>query len=208
MKIALYTRVSTEGKSGAPGQTVDPQLLELRSYCSRQDWPVVAEYTDVISGTRAQRPGLDALVMAVEKGEVDVVLVVKMDRLGRSLLNVLRLIERLEQAGCAIICTSQGIDTRKDSPCGKMMLGLIAVFSQFERSLIVERTRAGLAVARKNGKVLGKPSAALVGVDIPAVVSLWREETGGIGLRELAVRLGGVSVSTAQRLARDHTAQA
>lgn len=209
MNIALYARVSTEGHrlpggSQAPGQTVDPQLLELREYCSRQRWTVAREFTDVMSGTKDKRPGLDALVAEAEAGGVDLVLVVKLDRLGRSVLNVTRLIERLSAAGCGVICTTQGIDTRKDSPCGKMIVGLMAVFAEFERAIIVERTKAGLVNARAKGKVLGRPSPTLVAPEARgALITAWI--TGGRvgGVRALAKQLGGCSPSTAARLVRE-----
>src|SRR6478752_3199158 len=135
MNSAIYARVSTEGKKNADGsrmkgQTVDPQLLELRDYQARQGFTPAGEFTDVMSGTKAARPGLDSLVASAKAGGIEVILVVKLDRLGRSLINVIRLIEELDAAGVAVICTSQGIDTRKDSPCGRMILQIMAAFSE------------------------------------------------------------------------------
>src|SRR6478736_5121901 len=111
MNIAIYARVSTEGEkkpdgSRLSGQTVDPQLIELREYATRNSLTVVAEYTDVMSGTKAARPGLDALRDHCKAGGIEAVIVVKLDRLGRSLLNVVRLIEDLDEDGVAVICTS------------------------------------------------------------------------------------------------------
>lgn len=162
---------------------------------------MAAEFSDIYSGAKAVRPGLDALLARCALGGIDAVCVVKLDRLGRSLINVVGLVRNLAGMGVATICTSQGIDTRESSPCGKMIMGVMAAFAEFERDIIRERTVAGLKVARANGRVLGRPSAALVGVDVPAVIALWEDECGGIGLRELARRLGGVSVSTAKKLA-------
>lgn len=207
-RIAIYARVSTEGMkladgSRLKGQTVDPQLVELREYCARHGWPVVGEWTDVMSGTYAARPGLDDMLVRCLRGEIDAVVVVKLDRLGRSLLNVVRLIETLDKKGVAVICTTQGIDTRKSSPTGRFVLQLMAAFAELERSMISERTKAGLRVVRARGVALGRRSAALAGVaDVGAVVAAWRAETGGRGVRELARRLGGCSTSTAARLAR------
>lgn len=194
MNILTYLRVSTED------QTLEPQRLELAGYCARHGWTVLAEYSDVLSGAKAARPGLDSLRVRCEAGGVDAVVVVKLDRLGRSVINVVTLIASLEAMGVAVVCTSQGIDTRSANPCGKMQYQIIAAVAEFEREIIRERTRAGLAVARAAGKQLGRPSPALVGVNIPAVVAGWRAD-GGVGLRDLAARLGGVSVSTAKRIA-------
>ncbi len=198
MNIILYARVSTED------QRLDPQWLELRERARREGWNVVAEFSDVLSGARAARPGLEALEARCAHGDVGAVVVVKLDRLGRSVLNVLALVRRLDEAGVAIICTSQGIDTRASSPCGRMIMGVMAAFAEFEKDVIRERTVAGLAAARARGRVLGKPSKALAGCpDVPGQVRAWRE-TGKVGgLRGLARLLGGCSVSTAARLAKE-----
>jgi DNA invertase Pin-like site-specific DNA recombinase len=190
MNIVTYLRVSTED------QRLEPQRLELAEFCGRMNWTIEAEYSDVISGAKAERSGLDALLERCALGGVDAVVVVKLDRLGRSLLNVIGLVQKLKDMGTSVVCTSQGIDTRDDNPCGKMMMAVLAACSEFERNLIVERTKAGLRAARARGKVLGRPSEKLV-ADWPAVVAAWHAETGGRGLRRLALRLGGVSTATA-----------
>jgi DNA invertase Pin-like site-specific DNA recombinase len=194
MNVLLYARVSTDG------QTLEPQWLELRDRAAREGWSVVGEFSDVLSGGRAARPGLDALRTRCSAGGVDAVAVVKLDRLGRSVLNVVRLVEELDGMGVAVICTSQGIDTRKESPCGRMILQIMAAFAEFEKAIIVERTVAGLRVARAAGKVLGRPSRVAIPLEQRAVViAEWR--AARTGLRDLAKRLGGVSVATAQKWA-------
>lgn len=199
MNVLLYARVSTEG------QTLDPQWLELRGHCARNGWTVLAEYSDVLSGAKAARPGLDAMIERCAAGGVGAVVCVKLDRIGRSVLNVVGLIERLEKMGVGVICPGQGIDTRKESPCGRMQYQIIAAVAEFERSMIRERTRAGLAVARANGKALGRRSTR-AGTDAARVVivAAWRAETGGKSVRDLARRLGGCSPTTAARLAREN----
>lgn len=195
MNIATYLRVSTELQDHAS------QRMELTEYCARQGWTVVGEYTDTISGSKAARPGLDALLAACRAGGIDAVCVVKLDRLGRSVINVVTLIAELEAMEVAVICTSQGIDTRASNPCGKMQYQIIAAVAEFEREIIRERTRAGLAVARAKGKQLGRPSPTLIAEPQRSeVIATWRAE-GGTGLRDLAIRLGGVSVATAARFA-------
>lgn len=195
MNIILYARVSTSE------QVLDPQWLELRDRAAREGWTVMAEFSDVLSGGRAARPGLDSLLARCADGDIDMVVVVKLDRLGRSLLNVVKLVRELADAGVAVFCTSQGIDTRKSSPCGTMILQIMAAFAEFEKSIISERTVAGLQAARARGSVLGRPSPALVGKDIPGIVAGWKAGERIGGLRGLARLLGGVSTSTAMRLA-------
>lgn len=150
-RVACYYRVSSGEQSN------EPQRLELLEYCQRKGWTEVKEYADKISGAKFTRIGLDMMMADVKKGKVDVVLCVKLDRLGRSLPHLAQLIGRLKAERCALICTSQPIDTTSDNPCGELTMGILMVMAQFERSLIQERTRAGLAVARANGKTLGRP---------------------------------------------------
>lgn len=193
MNIVLYSRVSTND------QDVAAQVIELRSYCSRQGWTIISEYTDIISGAKAVRPGLDALLERCAAGGVDAMVVVKLDRLGRSLLNVAMLIKKLDDMGVALICSSQGIDTRKDNPCGRFQLNMLSAVAEFERSLIRERTRAGLAVARSNGKVLGRPSQTLIPAsEREAVIKAWLPVRQG-GYRRLAALLK-CSPMTARKL--------
>lgn len=162
---------------------------------------MVGEWSDVISGIKAARPGLDDLMARCAVGGIDAVVIVKLDRIGRSVLNIVSLVQKLTAMGVGLVCTSQGIDTRKDNPAGKMMLGVMASFAEFERDILRERTRAGLRVARKNGKVLGRPSPTLVADPARSeIIAAWLVE-GGRGVRELAKRLGGVSVATAAKLA-------
>ena len=205
MNIALYARVSTEGMkhndgSRLRGQSVDPQIFELREYASRNNFTITREYSDIMSGTKAARPGLDQLVQDAKKQLFSLVLVVKLDRLGRSVINVIKLVDELDKAGVSILCTTQGIDTRKDSPCGRMILQVMAAFAEFERAIISERTIAGLAVVKSRGVQLGKPSPKLVAEHLRApIIAEWRKT--GQGYRVLAKNLGGVSPMTARKLA-------
>lgn len=197
MTAALYTRVSTDD------QTTEPQRLELVAFCARAGLTIAAEFSDTLSGSKASRPGLDALLTACKSKAFDVVVVVKLDRLGRSLLNVVSLIAGLDKLGIGLICTSQGIDTRKDSPAGRLILGVLASCAEFERTLIRERTKAGLANARAKGRKLGKPSKTGATGDVRAgIIDRWKTEQarGGVrpSYRELARDLG-VSVSSAHR---------
>ena len=194
MRTALYYRVSTED------QTIEPQQQELRGYCQNRDWKIVAEFTDVVSGSKSSRVSLDLMMARLRKGEFDVVMVVKMDRLARSLSHFAQLVGEFDKHGVALVCPGQGIDTSKSNPAGRLQMHVLAAVAEFERSLIIERTKAGLAAARARGVKLGKPSKRLPD-DHQAIVGKWLDD-GAIQLRELATRLGGVSVSTAFRLAQ------
>lgn len=109
--------------------------------------------------------------------------------------------------GVAVICPSQGIDTRADNPCGRMQYQIIAAVAEFERAIIRERTRAGLRAARGRGAVLGHPSQKAVPVEQRAgVIAAWR--AAGTGVRDLAIRLGGVSTATAAKWARGQSGNA
>lgn len=195
MKVVTYSRVSTEDQSTAA------QLIELRNVALQRGWTVVGEFEDVISGTKKNRPALDKLLARVREGGIEAVVAVKIDRLGRSLANFLSLAEEFRKHGTAIICTSQGIDTTSENPCGVLMQNMLAAFAQFERSLIVDRTKAGLKAAKARGVVLGRPSNKMPNeASRIAIVDKWREEGGPGGYEELGRRLGGVSRSTAMRV--------
>lgn len=194
MKTALYYRVSTDD------QTVEPQQQELRTYAQQRGWTVIAEFTDIVSGSKSSRVSLDLMLNRIRQREFDVVMVVKLDRLARSLSHFAQLVGEFDKHGVALVCPGQGIDTSKSNPAGRLQMHVLAAVAEFERSLIVERTKAGLAAARARGVKLGKPSSRLP-ANHQAIVHAWLAE-GGSQLRELANRLNGVSVSTAFRLAQ------
>ena len=151
-RIALYYRVSTAE------QTLDPQRIELQEYCQRKCWTVSAEYSDQISGSKFTRAGLDRMMADVRKRKIDAILCTKLDRLGRSLLHMAQLIFELDSNGVAIVCTSQPIDTSEENPAGRLTMHILLAMSQFERSLIQERTLAGLKAARARGSPSGRPA--------------------------------------------------
>ena len=192
MKAALYCRVSSTD------QTIEPQLIELRAYAQAHGFTIVREYSDVISGAKAQRPGLDELL--ANTSLFSVVLAVKLDRLGRSVLNVVTLVQKLKTLNVSVICTSQGIDNREENPCGKMVMGIMASFAEFERDLIRERTKAGLRAAVARGSKLGRQHTRLI-PNHDEVIAAWLNESPRPGYRELAKRLGGVAVETARQMA-------
>lgn len=151
MKIAIYTRVSTDR------QTDDSQLAELREYCQRRGWSKVTEYRDVISGAKFSRTGLDKLMADVRRGRVDVIVCFKLDRLGRSLAHLAQLVGELTSHRVALVCPSQGIDTSGLNPASQLQLNILMAIAEFERSIIRERVAAGLKAAKARGSKLGRP---------------------------------------------------
>ncbi len=152
-RAALYARVSTDG------QTVKNQLRELQAVAERHGWEIVATYTDEgISGAkgRSQRPALDELCKAVNRKEFDIVAVWSVDRLGRSLQDLVGILGELHSKGIHLYLLQQGIDTT--TPSGKAMFQMMGVFAEFERAMIQERVKAGLERAKAQGTKLGRPT--------------------------------------------------
>src|SRR5437016_8285132 len=178
-RIAVYGRVSTDAQSHAS------QLREVRAYVHRR-WPKakVTEYLDKTSGARFSREGLDTLMREVRRGRADVVVVYKLDRLGRSLQHLAQLIGEFEAHGTALVATSQGIDTSESNPAGRLQMHVLAAVAEFERSVIRERINAGLAAARERGTILGRPRTLHRHTD--AVAKLSRKGFSG---RKIAAKL-------------------
>ena len=152
MKAALYCRVSTTD------QNCDLQLRELREYVARRGWESVGEYIDAgVSGTKASRPALDRLMACAARREFDAVLAYKIDRFGRSVLHLSQQLAALTSYGVRFIAVSQAIDTDASNPSSRLMLTILSGVAEFEREIIVERTRAGVRAAKARGKVLGRP---------------------------------------------------
>jgi len=152
LRVATYHRVSTFDQ--------DPSLAraELRAAAKRLGGKVVLSVEETGSGARNDRPGLQRLLLAARKGEVDAVLVWKLDRLGRSALDVLANVRELEGAGVRFVATSQGLDVRPGSDAmSGLILRVLASVAEFERDIIRERTRLGLEKAKAEGKRLGRP---------------------------------------------------
>jgi DNA invertase Pin-like site-specific DNA recombinase len=190
--VALYLRVSTSD------QTCENQRRILQETADRQGWQVCGVYQDDgISGAkgRDKRPAYDELLKAVTRKEVDMVAAYSVDRLGRSLIDLLSFMQELHAKGCGLYLHTQGIDT--STPAGQAMFSMLGVFAQFERELIRERVRAGMARARSEGKVFGRPQVG------PAVEVHIRElRAAGVGIRKTA-KLAGCGVSAVQRVDRE-----
>jgi putative DNA-invertase from lambdoid prophage Rac len=152
VRAAIYARVSTED------QRCDLQLTELRDYCARNGWDSV-EYVEKASGKAGgKRPQLDWLLRDAKFKRFEIVLVWKLDRFGRSLQHLIENVRTLNAAGVRFIAVTQGIDTDNSSPMGTFLLHIFGAFAEFERNLIVERVRAGVAEAKRQGKHCGRPA--------------------------------------------------
>ena len=154
-RAALYLRVSTID------QTTANQERELRQVAERAGWEIVKVYRDHgISGSkgRNKRPAFDALHKAAARREVDIVMAWSVDRLGRSLQDLVAFLSEIHAAGVDLFLHQQGLDTT--TPAGKALFQMMGVFAEFERSMIQERVRAGLRRAKDDGKKLGRPRIA------------------------------------------------
>jgi DNA invertase Pin-like site-specific DNA recombinase len=155
-RVALYARVSTVNN----GQDPEMQLRELREYCQRRGWEISAEYVDVgISGAKEKRPQLDRLMADVHRRRFDVVACWRFDRFARSVSHLLRALETFGSLGINFVSLSEAIDTA--TPAGKLVFTVLGAVAELERSLIVERVKAGLRNARAKGKRLGRPPRVL-----------------------------------------------
>jgi DNA invertase Pin-like site-specific DNA recombinase len=188
-RAALYLRVSTDG------QTVDNQRLELEQAAKMAGWQVVGIYMDEgISGakSRQDREGFDRLCKDATRRQFDVVMSWSVDRLGRSLQDLIGFLSELHAVGVDLYLHQQGIDTT--TPAGKAMFQMMGVFAEFERSMIQERVKAGLSRARAQGKTLGRPKVK--GKVEQAVIAA---RADGTGKRKIAKQLG-IGVSTVTRI--------
>ena len=191
-RVALYVRVSTDH------QSVKNQEIELQVVAERNGWQVVNVYRDQgVSGAkgRDKRPGLDKLLQAVARKEFDLVAAWSVDRLGRSLIDLVGILQEFHAKRVDLYLHQQGIDTT--TPAGKAMFQMMGVFAEFERSMIHERVMAGLARARAEGTQLGRP--AKVAGNAAMVKALRAARAAGKSIRVIA-REQGVGIGTVSRL--------
>ena len=168
IRAALYARVSTFA-----GQDPQMQLRELREYCQRRGLQIVGEYVDRgISGSKERRPALDKLLTDCRKRLVDTVVVYRYDRFARSLRQLVNALEEFRSLGIDFISLHEGVDTT--TPNGRLIFGIFASIAEFERELIRDRVRSGLASAKARGKRLGRPR---VDADIARIASSARSGT-------------------------------
>lgn len=194
--VAIYSRVST----AHAGQDCEVQLAELRPYCQARGWQVVEEIQDHgFSGGSDNRPGLKRLMELARTRKVDVIVVVKLDRLFRSVRHLLNTLEEFRSLGIDFVSLKDALDF--STPGGRLLVGVLACIGQFEKDLAKERTLAGLAHARRKGKTLGRPRRR---VDEQEVLRLRAE---GRSLREIAETMG-VSPMTVSRAIRSYQKRA
>jgi DNA invertase Pin-like site-specific DNA recombinase len=147
-RAALYCRVSTAD------QHPETQLHDLREMAKQRGYEIVNEYSDVISGAKAKRPGLNRLIADARRGRFDIVLVAAFDRIARSVRHFLEVLDELNHLGVEFISLRENIDT--SGPLGRAMLTIIGAIAELERSLIVERVKAGMRRAKLEGRRIGR----------------------------------------------------
>src|SRR5215469_14989225 len=151
MRVALYSRVSTNE------QSTQMQLDELRAYCQRRQWEIVEEFTDTgVSGSKESRPALNRLLADARRRKFDCVLVYRYDRFARSLRQLVNALAEFDALGIHFVSLHEGVDT--STPNGRLVFGIFASISEFERELIRSRVRSGIAAARARGVKVGRPS--------------------------------------------------
>jgi DNA invertase Pin-like site-specific DNA recombinase len=209
VRAAIYLRVSTVG------QTVENQRLELEAAAAARGWSVVAVYADEgISGSkgRDQRPQLDLMLKDAVRRRFDVAMVWSVDRLGRSLPDLIGSMQELHGAKVDMFILQSGIDTT--TPAGKAMFQMMGVFADFERSMIVSRVKSGMERAKAeqaagkvrkdaNGnakKAIGRPK-----LEKATEAAIWQRLTSGVGMLKVAAEMG-VGSGTVQRIKREMTA--
>ena len=186
-RAALYLRVSTVD------QHPETQLHDLRQMAAQRDYQIVQEYTDRISGTKAKRPGLDQMMTDARRGRFDVVLTWACDRIARSTRHFLAVLDDLNRTGVEFVSFRENIDTT--GPLGRAIVIIIAAIAELERSLIVERVRAGMRRARLDGQRIGRTPLVL---DSDAIQ---QDRQRGQSIRQIA-RGYSVSTATIQRVLR------
>ena len=183
LRVGLYARISTIDQ-----QTLPMQLRAMREHAARRGWTVALQVREINSGA-ARREAREKILEAARRRELDVVLVWRLDRWGRSVTDLLATLQELEHLGVGFVSLTEALDLT--TPAGRAMAGLLAVFAAFEREILQERTKAGLAHARQNGKRLGRPATAAI-----HAAEIRKLHRAGITKSEIArrVQIGRTSV--------------
>jgi DNA invertase Pin-like site-specific DNA recombinase len=194
MRTAIYARVSTTNH----GQNVSMQTRELREYCQRRSWEIEGEYVDAgVSGAKERRPQLDALLIACRKRRVDAVVVYRYDCFARSLRQLVNALEEFRSLGIEFISLHEGVDT--STPNGRLVFGIFASIAEFERELIRDRVKSGIAAARSKGKKLGRPRVSL---DLARIAALRASGRSWPQIAEAMVVSVGTVYQAAGRLSK------
>ena len=187
-KAAIYARVST------PDQCIDNQLYQLRDLAARRGYEVVHEYMDVGSGSKARRAGLDALLADAHRRKFSIVLVAAFDRVARSVKHFLTVVDELNDLGIEFVSARENIDT--SGAMGRMFVTIIGCIAELERSLIIERIKAGMRRRRLEGLPMGRAPLA---IDREGLV---RDRRSGMSLTQVSKKYG-VSRASVVRFARE-----
>lgn len=189
-RAGLYARVSTNDQ-----QTLTMQIGAMREYAARRGWTVALEVREVNSGA-ARREAREEILETARRRKIDVVLVWRLDRWGRSVTDLLATLQELEHLGVGFVSLTEALDLT--TPAGRAMAGLLAIFAEFERDILRERTRAGLAHARESGKRLGRPATAAA-----HAAEIRKLQRSGVSKSEIARRLQIGRTSVRRILAAD-----
>jgi putative DNA-invertase from lambdoid prophage Rac len=177
LRAGLYARVST-----ADQQTLPMQISAMREYAERRGWTVVTTVQDINGGTK-QRPKREELIKLARQRKLDVIIVWRLDRWGRSLSDLTQSLEELRALKVDFVSVTEGLDFT--TPIGRAMAGMLGIFAEFERDVLRERVKAGMQHARLKGKVLGRPTTARDKADeIQKLLAV------GLNKKEIANRLG------------------
>lgn len=186
LRVGLYARVSTHDQ-----QTLPMQISTMRAYAKRRGWSVALEEKEVGSGAKT-RPRREELLRAARRREIDAIVVWRLDRWGRSLLDLIGSLNELHMVGVGFVSLSEALDMT--TPAGRALAGMLAVFAEFERDILRDRVRAGIAQARKEGRPHGRPpTVQRHGAEIRSLFAR------GFSKRQIASRLS-ISRSSVRRL--------
>ncbi len=188
-RAALYLRVSTLD------QHPETQLLDLRQMAAQRGYEIVQEYTDRLSGVKARRPGLDQMMADARRGRFDVVLTWSCDRIARSTRHLLETLDELNRIGVEFVSFREQIDT--GGPLGRAIIVIVGAVAELERSLIVERVRAGMRRARLDGQRIGRAPLVL------DTAAIQQDRQRGQSIRQIA-RGHNISTATVQRVLQRH----
>ncbi len=172
MRAAIYARVSTFE------QEPENQLAEVRRYCTAREWSIAEHVDRGVSGAKDRRPALDQLLTDARRRRFDVLVVWRLDRLGRNLRHLVLLLEELQALGIAFVSLAEGIDAT--TPAGKLQMHILAAIAEFERARIAERVKAGLARVRAAGQRLGRPVTRICHEDVTRTAHLSIREAAGL----------------------------
>jgi DNA invertase Pin-like site-specific DNA recombinase len=177
MRAAVYARVSTHDR-----QTLGMQVDAMKSYVEDRGWRLARRVEDVGSGAK-DRPGRGSLLKASRRREIDVIVVWRLDRWGRSVADLMTTLRELTELGVGFVSLTEALDLT--TPSGRAMAGMLAIFAEFEREILRERVRAGIAQARKEGRPHGRPRTASLKAD-----EVLRLKAERVSHSEIARRLG------------------